>query len=296
MKRQRKSHIYVIGAGGIASYLVPILVKCMIYYDHLTTITIVDGDKLEKRNLDRQMFSELSIGQNKAKALLGLAFDHAGDEQLLDHYMVDEHYVPDKEYLLKLVTSNPHTDKTSRHLFFCCADNNKARQCVIDAVSHIEDNGHTCIAFIGGNETQSADAYVALPFTTEEPYHPYALFPNLLVDDGQSPLHGAGCTGETAIRDNPQLPIANFKAAHHLLHLFNTWVLPNKDYTITELQLKGYFPNLPVMCFSNEYVMNTKTIKECIDERTRTESADDCCDGGGTTLTVATGARPAFPA
>ncbi len=51
------SKIYIIGAGGVGSWLTPAM--CMLIKPE--DITIVDGDKLEDKNLNRQLFNEEDI-------------------------------------------------------------------------------------------------------------------------------------------------------------------------------------------------------------------------------------------
>ena len=49
-----KLNALIIGAGGVTSYMLPALKNS---YD--LTVTLIDGDVLEKRNLDRQLFLSL---------------------------------------------------------------------------------------------------------------------------------------------------------------------------------------------------------------------------------------------
>ena len=60
-----KLNAVIIGAGGVTSYMLPALKNS---FD--LTATIIDGDKLEKHNLDRQLFRNNAVGQYKAVALL----------------------------------------------------------------------------------------------------------------------------------------------------------------------------------------------------------------------------------
>ena len=59
------SKIYIIGAGGVGSWITPAL--CMLAKPE--NITIVDGDKLELKNLSRQLYHDVYIGENKANSL-----------------------------------------------------------------------------------------------------------------------------------------------------------------------------------------------------------------------------------
>jgi len=59
-----KKKILIIGAGGIGSYLIPLLDRLGCY-----SITVYDNDKIEKKNLLYQNYNENDIGGNKANTL-----------------------------------------------------------------------------------------------------------------------------------------------------------------------------------------------------------------------------------
>ena len=56
-----KRKILVIGAGGIGSFLIPILDKVGIY-----NISVADPDKVETKNIPYQNFQQTDVGGNKA--------------------------------------------------------------------------------------------------------------------------------------------------------------------------------------------------------------------------------------
>ena len=56
-----KRKILIIGAGGIGSFLIPLLDRVGLY-----DITVADPDKVETKNLPYQNFKIVSVGQNKA--------------------------------------------------------------------------------------------------------------------------------------------------------------------------------------------------------------------------------------
>ena len=57
----KKRKILVIGAGGIGSFLIPVLDRVGLY-----NITVADPDVVETKNLPYQNFKIVSVGQNKA--------------------------------------------------------------------------------------------------------------------------------------------------------------------------------------------------------------------------------------
>ena len=69
MNNFNPKRIIVIGCGGIGSHLLPPLVKYLNASDYTGILQLVDGDKYEDKNLDRQEFPSQLVSQNKAEAL-----------------------------------------------------------------------------------------------------------------------------------------------------------------------------------------------------------------------------------
>jgi len=59
-----KRKILVIGAGGIGSFLIPVLDRVDLY-----DITVADPDTVEEKNLPYQNFSDYEVGANKAHGM-----------------------------------------------------------------------------------------------------------------------------------------------------------------------------------------------------------------------------------
>jgi molybdopterin/thiamine biosynthesis adenylyltransferase len=59
-----RRRVMIIGAGGIGSYLIPLLDKTMVY-----NMTVMDPDNVEKKNLTYQNFKEKENGMNKASVM-----------------------------------------------------------------------------------------------------------------------------------------------------------------------------------------------------------------------------------
>ena len=59
-----KRKVLVIGAGGIGSFLIPLLDKVEMY-----DISVADPDVVEKKNLPYQNFNADDVGENKAKVM-----------------------------------------------------------------------------------------------------------------------------------------------------------------------------------------------------------------------------------
>jgi hypothetical protein len=56
--------ILIIGAGGIGSFLIPILARTKLY-----KITVADPDIVEKKNLPYQNYEQEDVGKNKAQVM-----------------------------------------------------------------------------------------------------------------------------------------------------------------------------------------------------------------------------------
>lgn len=183
---------YVIGCGGVGSWLIPKLAKLT------RDIVLVDGDKLEKKNLDRQLFDEGHIGMNKAEALFKKylspngrfvpEFFHSGSEFARDIRLCDT--------------------------LWCCADNSTARR---EALLVCDDKLCQCI--IGANEYTDAEAYIYLHGMRNTPNDPRVFYPSILTDHTGDPLAPEGCTGEAAVA-SPQLVLANDWASGMMLQLY----------------------------------------------------------------------------
>lgn len=64
--------IYVVGCGGTGSFLVPHLCRLANWFDAAgkqISITLIDFDRIEEKNLYRQNFCQAELGYNKAQAL-----------------------------------------------------------------------------------------------------------------------------------------------------------------------------------------------------------------------------------
>lgn len=187
--------IYIIGVGGVGSWLAHAMVRLA---GGGTSLVLVDGDTLEKKNLDRQMFSEADIGKNKAAALS----ERIGTEWLEQWY-------------------SPYIAQHTRHdWLFGCVDNNPARKSILQACDLFG-----CSAIIGANETHSSEAYIYKPewkgHPTLDPRITYA--PKIMTDDSGNPEAASiGCVGE-AQELNRQLVTANLMASSLAAHLFVVW-------------------------------------------------------------------------
>jgi molybdopterin/thiamine biosynthesis adenylyltransferase len=190
-------HPLIIGAGGVASYLLPVLLKAF----KPEQLTIYDKDILEERNLDRQMFSQGNVGNNKAEALLNTIF-YEGYQAICPHRVIKDWFtastvIPD-----------------SVDAIICVADNHEARR---NAIQAAYDKGIRC--YLGGNEYFDSEAYVTWADHAGTKADPRIRYPLIATSTEGSPT---SCQGEE--QDiHPQLAVANFMCAAKILHLLYAW-------------------------------------------------------------------------
>jgi molybdopterin/thiamine biosynthesis adenylyltransferase len=215
---------YLIGCGGVGSAIVPSF--CLLKSP--TDITLIDGDTIERKNLNRQMFDAGQIGKNKASALAAkhgcLALPEWFARGKLRHYRTD--------WLL------------------CLVDNHRTR---LEAIETCDEHG--CQAIFAANELHSAEAYFYRRSWKGTPRDPRSYYPELLTDRSGDPRAASiGCTGEVQ-ETNRQLVSANLMAAALAEHLFVLWHLkaPRMDKETVE--------RLPHKLVANLSRLETHTLK-----------------------------------
>ena len=185
---------YIIGCGGVGSAIVPSF--CLLKPP--AEITLIDGDTLEPKNLNRQMFSAREVGRNKAEALAA-------------RYQC--RFIPEWFARGKL--------RHQRHdWLLCLVDNHRTRR---EALEVCDEVG--CQAIFAANETHSSEAYYYRRTWKDTYRDPRVYYPELNTDQSGDPRAAAiGCTGEAQVA-NRQLVSANLMAAALAEHLFVLWNL-----------------------------------------------------------------------
>jgi hypothetical protein len=216
------SHL-IIGAGGTASWLVPLLKRTL---PLKSEITVIDGDILEVRNLDRQLFDSSYVGWNKAEALA-------------ETYSIkwESYYLERDSWILTGGYSTPYS------CLWCCADNHIARKLCLDLV----DEGQAALAIIGGNEYNDSEAYPYLSAWKGTTGDPRIYYPELLTDASNDPTNPS-CQGVNQAQ-NRQLALANYLSAGFMVHLY--WFITNHWHEVT----RGAWPQRHMCNFA---MFNTK--------------------------------------
>lgn len=205
-------NILIVGAGGVASYLYPVLCKTFTP----TSIALMDRDKLEKRNLDRQAFDPMYIGKYKAEALID-SFVDITEDSTIQLTAINQWFMED-------------ADVTPYDIVICVADNHVARKNVLAAC---DECNRPCI--IGGNEYFDSEAYIYYPANKHTDRDPRCRYPEILTDTSGNPVR---CTGE-AQEAHPQLAIANMSCAAKILHLLWNHLYAKADKKYQPFQLRS---------------------------------------------------------
>jgi molybdopterin/thiamine biosynthesis adenylyltransferase len=226
------STIYIIGTGGGGSWLAPAIIS-------LTSpkqVVLMDGDTLEHKNLDRQLFNESDVGQPKCESLArryGCQSHHGWFAQGVFNFEEDD-------WLL------------------VCVDNHAARK---DALVECDRNG--CQAIFAANETWSAESYLYIPKWRGTPLDPRVYYPEILTDKSGDPRAAAiGCTGDEARSETPQLVSSNMMSAALSAHLFALW----RDYKGKKQSTLNNYPY-------RRMVTKTGEGSHCVGDLERTEHA-----------------------
>ncbi len=163
--RQIISNVVIVGCGGTGSRLLPMISQLMSrgkWNDMVPTITLIDGDEVEVKNLTRQNFIADDVGRNKAECLAeryGGAFEIPticipkyipNDVRSMHSWLGSE--VP--ESMRRLVSER-------QTVFFLCVDNMRIRYEIIQAILYSTaqtDQNHLIVD--AGNENTFGQARV----------------------------------------------------------------------------------------------------------------------------------------
>jgi hypothetical protein len=147
---------YIIGCGGVGSAIVPSF--CLLRSP--TDVTLIDGDTIERKNLNRQMFDAGQIGMNKAQALAG---------------RYGCHFIP--EWYARGKVRHHRTD-----WLICLVDNHRTR---LEVLEVCDDYG--CQAIFAANEMHSAEAYHYRRSWNGTQRDPRIYYPELTTDQSGDP-------------------------------------------------------------------------------------------------------------
>lgn len=227
--------VTIIGCGGVGSYLLPTLLRTIRNHEkpeESPMVLLVDGDKLEDRNMERQLFDNTDIGRFKSEALAS-------------KYKA---YYPAIAASTEFFTGGETI--SSDTMLIVCVDNHPGRMRAINAA-----NTNGCAAILCGNGYTDAEAMFYKPGWAGTDLDPTKYYPDIATVEEGDPLRPEGCTGH-AQQATPQLAIANDLAASYALHLFWFWTQESE-------KLEGDFREYaPIHHINNFSRLGTRHIRE----------------------------------
>ena len=108
----------IVGCGGVGTHLAYLLSK--LNKEELQTITLIDNDNIERKNLERQLFIEEQIGQNKAEALATILRQTSPDKT---YYAYNEKIENSEQLRNKIISTGTTT-------IFGCTDNKQSKRII----------------------------------------------------------------------------------------------------------------------------------------------------------------------
>lgn len=209
--------IAIVGLGGGGGWVSQLLAKSDRHQDK---IILIDGDKVEKKNLDRQLFNRRDVGKYKADCFAASVVSHLNPKVYQEYiHLNSESYKELKE----------HRGDLS---IFCCVDNHPARRCLLQLADErmLQDGAGQTYVFIAGNEFESSEAQVYTPTWMGSALDPRERYPEIKTDNDNDPRQPS-CSGELA-ESNPQLALSNLQSAVNVLWLHRFWTEKIMEYDL----------------------------------------------------------------
>lgn len=205
----KKYHFIVVGIGGTGTHFIKEFYRYLsgIYLDSSIKITLIDGDIIEEKNLERQAFFEDQIGSNKAFAMVEALIETFGELENVKLSFSDEYL--QKGTLDKLIAGYEVP------VIISCVDNVVARK-VIE--QYFIEYKREIYYLDSGNGLFNGQCIYAGKNKNGEIFSPsLSQRPGLVYeeDEGNDPLNPS-CT-ET-VEQRTQHILANLQAAIYLLN------------------------------------------------------------------------------
>lgn len=202
----------IVGVGGAGGWIVQMKAKSPLGKD-TPLLVLMDGDTVELKNLERQLFSEHDLSRPKTRAFEKLLAKAGWQE---GSYLGIPEYIHPGCDLYEFLR-NEHRAPLR---IYCCPDNHVARATCLYLADARGEGMETYVA-ISGNEYVSASADMYIPAWRDTGADIRVRHPEILTDKDHDPL-APPCTGE-AVESAPQLAIANMNAAVDAAWLMDVW-------------------------------------------------------------------------
>lgn len=197
--------VKVIGAGGIGCYLIEPLARYLSYSEKECEITVIDGDKYEERNRERQRFN--CANTNKAQETV---HQYKGDFPKI-HFKAKPEYVTEDNVVVLI---------REHDVIMLCVDNHATRKIVSDRCSELDNV--TLIS--GGNDYTDGNVICYLRRDGKDITRSLTdLYPKIAKPEDKNPgdltdAERMGCQQEAT--QQPQLLFMNMAIASLMLNCF----------------------------------------------------------------------------
>lgn len=206
---KQKLKALIVGAGGVTSYMLPALKNS---FD--LQVTLIDGDVLEKRNLDRQLFRNNHVGMNKALALAKTYTFRKNECNVVQQYFDRE--MLDTEYKFWFHQAD---------ILIAAVDNHPARR---DLLHVAKELNKPCLIMANEYSTSQVMMYVPHLEAQYPMINPFLRYPEIATSNEGSPM---SCQG-AALEVTPQLATANQVSAslgNLMLHNWSPYLFDDQE-------------------------------------------------------------------
>lgn len=167
----------IVGCGGSGGWAVQMLAKSP---NRDLAIILMDADRWESRNLDRNLIAPRDLGKPKVRTA----------ENTLRKTGWAGEILPRPRYLAR--GTDDWRELLSRHgqlRILSCVDNHTARNCCLELADERARNRLESVVVLTGNETKSASADAYLPAWRGTALDPRERYPEIMTDRAGDPLH-----------------------------------------------------------------------------------------------------------
>lgn len=205
------SNIVIVGAGGTASFVAPVVAKLMAFRKPgECTLTIIDEDEIEDKNLARS-YSEDDVGMNKAELLAEICVDRVPSGSL------DVKAIP--AYVLPSNFDRYHEAWCKDGVVvLACVDNNVSRCFIEEQISKLDN----AVLITPGNDVIDGQVHTYIRRNGEDVSPKISeICPSMAADNSPNNIFpdDENCTDK--YEEEPQLILANMTAG--VLALNSLW-------------------------------------------------------------------------
>jgi len=206
----------LIGVGGTGSNLAESLAQLLSFHpDGCKKLILIDGDRFEQKNLERQKFDPSFIDKHKVDAIKSRI--HCMEEIITIAEFIN------KETFTDLVLNGIPQIKRKNGLFITAVDNFATRRDIIEAIDDFKLPNYVLIDPGNGLKDGEVKCHVRKS-GRDVTIHPFIRYPDMKEPEDKIP---GGCAEQTP--SFPQLLVTNFSAALNCL-LITQAILDDKPF------------------------------------------------------------------